>query len=106
MNPDTVSAEFIRASRRVVRMWVTGWIVMSKFLAAIVIIALFVLPLWWIAAGLAELVAAGQTTPVYVAVAVFIVFYLPLVLYVAGSAVGFCRYIKAPNGGPSTNLSL
>jgi hypothetical protein len=93
MKQESSLTELRGASWRLLVMWTRGWLVMIKSVLAYLIAGLFLAPLglvWAIAGRTAEpgswallLCLAG------------ILFYVPLVVYVAASWVGFCPYVGA-----------
>jgi hypothetical protein len=104
MKTDSLWMEWLRAFSRVCRMWAKGWLVIGKSVVAYFVVLIFGGPLGWLlsyvsrspdhrnALGLA-LCAAG------------ILVYFPLVVYVAASWVGFCRYVKSPEDETPAGLS-
>jgi Zn-dependent protease with chaperone function len=95
MRSDSAVGELGHALVRVGQMWAAGWFVLLKSVVAVVIVLLFASPLSW-------LLTALQNNPdlrggvALVALALGFFVYLPLVFYVAGSWLGFCRYVTPP----------
>jgi hypothetical protein len=92
MNTDSVFLEWLHATGRVARMWARGWLVLAKSLLAYFIITVFASPLGWFASILARSPEPRSLwTIILCCLAGLICF--PLIVYVAASWVGFCRYV-------------
>ena len=80
------------------KIWLLGWQVILKSLLGALIVSIFLVPFTFIKSiliyfGLLSTEVSVSLSSLIVA-ALFLLFYLPLAFYVAGSWIGFCKWIK------------